>query len=283
MRTYGAIRELAPTPEQIATFQRIVGANRFAQNWAIQYVKDCLDLGIPVDFSFYSLRKQFNEVKDNVCVDKETGERWDLEVPERALSTGIERAADSLKNFFDSRSGKRGGAPVGFPRFRSRGQSDSSKFPDRVNIKSREVYFRKVGWVALKEGFTLPEEARLTGCVLRERAGRWFITLLVREDAWETPEKKQISSAVGIDLGVGDHFAVLSDGTKIGNPRFFRTDENLIKRRSRQVSRKQKGSANQRKAVQRLARTHYNVANRRRDFLHKLSNASGREPRPDRD
>src|SRR5690606_25304717 len=75
---------------------------------------------------------------------------------------------------------------------------------------------------------------------------------------------------VGVDLGL-KHFAVLSTGEKIDHPQYLRRAERRLKRLQRQLSRKAKGSANREKARLRLARQAEQVANRRKDFLDKLS------------
>ncbi|MDA8213091.1 MAG: transposase, partial [Clostridia bacterium] len=56
------------------------------------------------------------------------------------------------------------------------------------------------------------------------------------------------------------------------NPRHLRKTEKYLKRLQRQLSRKQKGSQNRRKAKGKLAKKHLKVANQRKDFHHKLSN-----------
>lgn len=75
---------------------------------------------------------------------------------------------------------------------------------------------------------------------------------------------------VGIDLGLKD-FAVLSDGTRIAPPKFYRKAERKLRRAQRQLSRKQKGSKNRDKARHRLNRVHTKIRNQRQDWLHKLT------------
>jgi putative transposase len=75
---------------------------------------------------------------------------------------------------------------------------------------------------------------------------------------------------VGVDLGLSS-FATLSDGTPIDAPKPLAKNLKLLKRRSKQLSRKQKGSNNSKKAALRLARLHRKVKNLRRDFLHKFT------------
>src|SRR5207245_1619919 len=87
---------------------------------------------------------------------------------------------------------------------------------------------------------------------------------------------KASQPAIGLDLGVKD-FAVLSTGEKIPAPRHLRLAEKRLKRLQRRVSRRQAGSKGRERARQVLARQHENVANRRKDFQHKLSARLTRE------
>ncbi|MDA8212032.1 MAG: transposase, partial [Clostridia bacterium] len=76
---------------------------------------------------------------------------------------------------------------------------------------------------------------------------------------------------LGIDMGLNS-FIATSEGELIDNPRHLRKTEKYLKRLHRQLSRKQKGSKNRRKAKGKLAKKHLKVANQRKDFHHKLSN-----------
>ncbi|GGO26407.1 hypothetical protein GCM10011574_58750 [Microbispora bryophytorum] len=109
--------------------------------------------------------------------------------------------------------------------------------------------------------------------VVKDAAGRYFASFVVGTSNQPLPES---AAEVGIDLGL-THYAVLSDGRKIDNPRFLRRAERRLKKTQRALSRKAKGSANRKKAVARVARAHARVADARRDRAHKLSTALIRE------
>jgi len=80
----------------------------------------------------------------------------------------------------------------------------------------------------------------------------------------------KLDTEVGIDLGLST-FAVLSDGTRIHSPKFLRRAEKKLKRLQQDLSRKDRGSRNRAKARTRVARQHARVADRRRDWHHKVS------------
>lgn len=91
---------------------------------------------------------------------------------------------------------------------------------------------------------------------------------------------QKTNSAVGIDLGISD-FAILSTGEKIGNRRFLNRlssklakEQKILSRRAlvaKKEGRKLSDSKNYQKQRIKVAKIHEKIANKRRDFLHKLS------------
>jgi putative transposase len=89
----------------------------------------------------------------------------------------------------------------------------------------------------------------------------------VTEDIAPLPS---VSNSVGIDLGLED-VVTLSTGEKTGNEHFFQQEEQRLARAQRRHAKKQKGSKNREKARRKVARIHARIADRRRDFQHKLT------------
>jgi putative transposase len=115
----------------------------------------------------------------------------------------------------------------------------------------------------------LPEGATpATVTVSQDAAGRWFVSLLC-QDASVRP-LPATGAAVGIDAGP-DSLLTLSTGEKVSNPKRERADRARLARAQRELSRKQKGSANRAKARLTVARVHARTTDRRRDHLHKLT------------
>ena len=86
----------------------------------------------------------------------------------------------------------------------------------------------------------------------------------------DTEPLPKLDTEVGIDMGL-EHFAALSTGDLILNPRWYRNARRRLRRAQRKVARRFKGSNGRRKAVRELQRVHERIANRRADFVHKLS------------
>ena len=105
--------------------------------------------------------------------------------------------------------------------------------------------------------------------IKRTKSGKVYATLTIRR-AEPIAQFEKSGKEVGIDIGISN-FATFSDGTVISKPDFIRKDEKKKKRLYRQLSRKEKGSKNREKAVQKLAKFCEKDANRRSDFTHKLA------------
>lgn len=69
----------------------------------------------------------------------------------------------------------------------------------------------------------------------------------------------------------------LSNGEKIANPKGFKAKRTKLKRAQKALARKQKGSRNREKARIKVARVHQEIADARKDFLHKLTTQLVRE------
>ena len=106
-----------------------------------------------------------------------------------------------------------------------------------------------------------------------DTAGRYFISILFEEEI--TP-LEVTPKMVGLDLGLKS-MVITSDGHTFGNPKFFAKDEKKLARAQRRLSKKHKGSKSRQKARRKVAKIHACIADRRRDYQHKLSTKLIRE------
>ncbi len=118
---------LDPSPSQQRWLRSYAGSMRAAYNWALAEVRGNLEVrrdererGVPEDaltpalsWSRESLIARWRQVRDEV-------HPWHWDVSIHAFRTGIDNAALALKNYSASRSGKRRGRKVGFPKFKNR-------------------------------------------------------------------------------------------------------------------------------------------------------------------
>ncbi len=75
---------------------------------------------------------------------------------------------------------------------------------------------------------------------------------------------------MGVDVGVKE-LATLSTGVVFPNPRHYKTHLSKLRRLSKELSRKTKGSSNRYKAKIQLARHHAKVANLRKNTLDQVT------------
>lgn len=221
-------------------------------------------------WSLYALRREWN-------AQKEVQAPWWRENSKEACSSGLSALALALRNWSESRQGKRAGRRIGFPRFRKRGHPMRCRFTTgtiRIDDE-RHITLPRIGRVRTCEVTSALGErlgagtARILSATVSSEAGRWFVSFGC-EVKREIPAGNGHTDTVGIDLGV-EALATLSTGEVVRGPRALRSVLRKLRRLSRQHSRCRKGSANRRKAARRLARHHARVANLRRDHLHQLT------------
>jgi len=198
---------------------------------------------------------------------------WKVEKPKLAevhsqvLQNVQERADLAFKAFF--RRVKSGEKP-GYPRFKGKGWYDSFTFPQSgFKLVSGKLRLSKIGDVKIK--LHRPIEGKIKRLTIRRTStGKWFACFSVEVDDPIKPPWKDGSMA-GIDVGL-ESFATLSNGEKIDNPRFFRSEEKALAKAHRRLSKCEKGTPERRKALKVVQRIHERIANRRYDFAHQISN-----------
>lgn len=109
-----------------------------------------------------------------------------------------------------------------------------------------------LGWGRTRE--TLRFTGKILSATISRVADRWFASITVDTQDLSHLPKAENQSAVGVDLGGGAALATLSTGEVIAGPKAHTRLLKRLRRLSRSLSRKQKGSANSKKARVRLAR-----------------------------
>jgi putative transposase len=273
---------LESAPGQAAQWRRDCGARRFAYNWAVTEMGEAFDHGHATGewdsaiWSAYSLRKRWNQAKGEVAP-------WWAENSKEAYSTGIADAVTALRNWQESRTGRRAGPLMGFPRRKkkARDRLRCTYTTGALRVEGpRTVVLPGVGQVRTSESIrplwrhVRRGSGRLLSATIRERAGHWFVSLRLEIAAPWRPAPR--ADVVGVDVGIGSHLLIVMrpDGTvekKVPNPRALRANLAGLRKANRSLSRKTEGSRRWHRARQRLARTHARTANVRADALHKAT------------
>jgi putative transposase len=186
------------------------------------------------------------------------------DIHSQVLQDVLRKADKAFKAFF-ARC-KRGETP-GYPRYKGRNQFDSFTYPQggySLTHDSR-VCFSKIGSIKVKLHRSI--RGTMKTCTVKREGDCWYVVFACEVEQAPLPESDE---AVGIDLGLL-HFATLSTGETIENPRYFRKGEKKLEKLQQSLARKKRGSHRRKKAAQKVAKAHRKVANQRRDFLHKES------------
>jgi len=260
LRAYKA--ELDPNNLQRTALLRHAGAARWAYNWGLCQKRAARASGQKVPTAI-DLHRKLNALK-------KTDLSWLYEVSKCAPQEALRNLDQAFQNFF--RRCKNGAKKKGYPKFKSRKRGVGSfSLTGSIRVADAALQLPRLGTLRLKERDYLPaQDAKILRATVSERAGRWFVSLQVEV---ERPDPKpKDGEALGIDVGV-KHLMVLSDGTVFKNPKTLHAVQRQLGRAQRTVARRCKGSANRRKAVQRVARLHYRTACVRNDAIHKATSA----------
>lgn len=159
-----------------------------------------------------------------------------------------------------------------YPKFKSRKNStlglEYSK--SGFTIKNGDVFIAKIK-LPLNINYSQPIQLEnvSTITIKKDRADRWFISMLTEV---EIEEKRISGKTVGIDVGAKDAL-ILDDGRKISPSDLFdvKKKDAKIKKRQKELSKKEKGSRNRAKARLKLACAYAEKKDAQQDWLHKVT------------
>ena len=279
MKTVQAYRfALDLRPRDEAGCRSHAGASRFAWNWGLAKCAERYG----AERKWYSaaeLHKLWNAEKK-----QDPALAWWRENSKCAYQEAFRDLDRALRDFAKSKSGKRKGKRLGFPKFKKRGKSrDSFRFGAGVmRCSGTTVTLPRLGTLRTHESTEklaakiADGSARILSATVSRTAQRWFVSFTVEVER-DVPERHaRPGSAVGIDLGVKALLTAVDDTGRVievTGAKPLRNSLRRLRKASRDHSRKQKGSANRAKSAARLARLHARVADVRADALHKATTA----------
>jgi len=162
------------------------------------------------------------------------------------------------------------GEDPGYPRFKGRNRWKGfglKEYGNGFKIDGRRLRISGIGRMAVR--WHRPLEGQIKTLRIVKRAGKWYAAFSCSTE--EQPLEKT-GRDVGIDVGVAS-LLTTSDGEKVHNPRWYRSEQQKLRMLQRRVARRKKGGSNRKKAVLALQRQHGRIANRRKDFLNKLAHS----------
>lgn len=249
---------LLPTQKQHKALVSILDSQRTLYNAALEERIDCYrKTGKSLTYndqcnSLTKCRQEFPEM---------------MGTPVNIQRGTIKRLDEAYKAFFRRVKARNGKA--GFPRFRGKGWFNSFDFSEFSGIQfdGKRLRFKSMpSGLRVHMHRPIPEGKILTAKFKRDHKG-WSVCFVVRV---ETAEKRIVSSAVGIDVGIKT-LAATSDGLLIPNPRVARRAERELRVRQRALARCKRGSNRRKKVRAEVTRLHAKIANTRSTALHQIS------------
>lgn len=245
---------LYPKDEQKIYLAKTFGCTRFVYNMMladrIKSYEENKDLDIKA-------------IKYPTPAEYKTEFQWLKEVDSLALANAQMNLDKAYKNFFRDKS-------VGFPKFKKKSNTNSYT----TNNQNGTVYIENshIKVPKLKSMIKIEQHREFMGmiksCTISQvPSGKYFISILVDTENIQLPKTDK---KIGVDLGIKE-FAITSDGEIFSNPKHLKKSEKRLTKLQRDLSRKEKGSNNRRKARIKIAKIHEKIANQRNDFLHKVS------------
>ena len=246
-----------PTKKQVGTLEWTLRRCKELYNAALEERREAyLACGVSISYRMQAdqlpeikrLREEYRDIYSQVHQDV------------------LKRVDKAMQAFF--RRVMHGETP-GYPRFKSGDRYDSFTYPQGgFEIIGNRLHLSKIGYIKIK----LHREIRgkVKTCTIKRESEQWY-AVFTSEFAFDPAMTfHPLEDEVGIDLGIHS-FAVLSDGTFIENPRFYRNAEAKIKAAHQKIHRRKKGSHRRARVKKEVSRLHRKVRNRRRDFLHQES------------
>ncbi|EDX71886.1 transposase, IS605 family [Coleofasciculus chthonoplastes PCC 7420] len=232
------------------------GVTRHAWNWGLGLTHQILDhnrdnpedkIKFPTGID---LHKWLVALVKPVCP-------WYYEVSKCAPQYALRQLAEAWKRAF-----KKTSKP---PRFKKKGRGDSFTLDGSIKLDHFKIRVPKIGWLRTYE--RLPDAYQPKSVTISRTADRWFISFKLEIEPFNTHKPYPV---VGVDLGV-KALAVLSTGIVVEGAKSYRKHEKKLSRWQWLNRHKVKGSNNWRKAQVKIARLHRQIANIRKDTLHKLT------------
>ena len=190
-----------------------------------------------------------------------------------ACQVAVERAYSAIARFY-SNCKKSIPGKKGYPKFKKNCRSVEYKtsgwtlYPDRRSINFIDK--KGIGRLKLKGTWDLNfyQLDQIKRVRLVRRADGYYVQFLV--NAENKVDIGLTGKMVGLDVGLCE-FYTDSNGHTEPNPKFYRTSEKRLKFKQRRVSRSRKGSANRRRAINRLGRVHLKISRQREEHAKKVA------------
>lgn len=253
---------LYPNNKQLELINKTFGSGRYVYNHYLDKMKN------------NGYVSAYTNIKDYTSILK-----YDAVFLQEIDSIVIRKSLFNLDDAYQKLFNKTGG----YPKFKSKYNRNSynttavyNKYKDKeycnieLDLTNRQIKLPKLNWVKIK-GYRNINNINgkiKSATISREPNGKYYVSVL-----YEMYDKIPVinhRTIVGIDLGI-KKLLTLSEGTTYDNNKYIDKYEKRIKRKQRELSRKEKGSKNYYKCKKKLAILHSKLANARKFYTHKIT------------
>jgi len=249
-----------PTKKQRQFLAQTFGCARYVWNWALERRTNAYhDEGESLNFA--AMCKRLTQLK------KDDEHEWLKDPSSVVLQQSLRNQEQAFTNFFEGRAG--------YPSFKRKHGTQSARHTKAgfsYDAETRTLSLAKmpgtlkVNWGRGSSFRELRGEPTAV-TISKDPAGRYHVSIEFKAPVQDKPKTGR---AVGVDVGL-ESYITLSTGEKVGNPRFLANAYRRLRNEQKALSRKEKGSNNWERQKRRVAKAYARVADRRADFLHKLS------------
>lgn len=243
-----------PNAKQVDQIEQHFGCCRLVWNLALAAKNQAYESN-RINLSRYDLQKQLVDLKQEY--------KWLYEINAQSFMSVLLNLDIAYRHFFKG---------SGFPKFKKKTGRQSFQCPQAVTLKNGLLNLPKIKNIPIVLSKTFEGKIK-TVTISRTPTGKYFASILVEtvDVVLQKPEVKP-DTTIGIDLGIKS-FVISSDGKTFEANRKLKNSLDRLKCLSRRVSKKKKGSNNQKKAVKKLALIHEKITNQRTDYIHKTTSA----------
>ena len=243
-----------PNKQQEELIQKTFGCCRFVYNYYLNKRKEYYEKD-KATFTYNMCSKDLTQLKKELI--------WLKEPDKDSLQKSLKDLDIAYQKFFKEHSG--------YPKFKSKKDRHKSYRTsctnNNIRFENKHIKLPKLGLVKVRDK-QIPQGRILNATISQESNGQYYCSLCCTDVEFVQYEKT--SQNIGIDLGIVD-FAILSNGAKIENPRFYEKSERKLAKLQRELSRKTIGSNRWNKARVKVTKLQKHISNQRNDFLHKLT------------
>lgn len=239
-----------PNKNQKTLIHKTFGCTRFVYNFAKAWqkreedmwitVKQMQDLGYP----FQDYKSKYFKKYESIGFIPELKKNypWLKEVDNTALQNSIKRLDSAYSRYYKKQGGK--------PKFKSKrnpiqsytSNNNATSAGGSIRIIGSYIKFPKLGAIKFRDKSR--PQGKILSATISYEANKYYVSLNCKDVYVE--EFSKANQNIGIDLGIVN-FAILSNGDKIPNNRFYEKQLNKLARLHKELSRKQKDSKNRKK------------------------------------